>query len=56
MAGDSAVPVAEPILMGEPLRFQSEGLRRVEQYFLRPAAGGEPSGEGVTLVRGRRPL
>ena len=50
MAGDSAVPVAEPILMGEPLRFQSEGLRRVEQYFLRPTAGGEPSGEGVTLV------
>ncbi|MEI3580338.1 MAG: hypothetical protein V8Q30_10375 [Acutalibacteraceae bacterium] len=55
MAGDSAVPVAEPILMGEPLRFQSEGLRRVEQYFLRPTAGGEPSGEGVTLVRAADP-
>ena len=55
MAGESAVPVAEPLLMGEPVRFRAEGLRRMEQYFLRPTTAGEPAGEGVTLVSAADP-
>ena len=55
MAGESAVPVAEPLLMGEPVRFRAEGLRRMEQYFLRSTTAGEPDGEGVTLVSAADP-
>lgn len=50
LAEDAAVPVAEPLVMGEPLRFQAEGLRRIERGLFRERPAGEPAGEGVVLV------